>query len=369
MRRDMESKPGVDQVEDAAAAWLLRRDDPRWSAADEALLQEWLRASPSHRVSYMRLRSVWREANRMKVVGAGFEAGRVPPRGEISGSSVFFRQLQAAESQGTGADASITGVRAGSPVTSGLKRQFNRRRVIAAGVALLVAFSGIAYWGSARDPSYSTPVGGLASVPMDDGSKILLNTNSLVTLEVSDQERRVNLSRGEAFFEVAKDPTRPFVVYADDKRVVAVGTKFAVRLDRGAVQVAVTEGQVRVEKEAVVGERQALANLAAGSVASAQQGKVFVRAAALADVERSLSWRSGHIVLRKMSLPDAVAEFNRYNRRQLVIEDPALREIRVGGNFQSNNVDGFVRLLQAGFAVRTEERSDRIILTRAAPTE
>jgi transmembrane sensor len=74
-------------------------------------------------------------------------------------------------------------------------------------------------------------------------------------------------------------------------------------------------------------------------------------------------------VLRKMSLPDAVAEFNRYNRRQLVIEDPALREIRVGGNFQSNNVDGFVRLLQAGFAVRTEERSDRIILTRAAPTE
>lgn len=82
------------------------------------------------------------------------------------------------------------------------------------------------------------------------------------------------------------------------------------------------------------------------------------------EAERTLSWRTGHILLRKTRLADAVAEFNRYNLRQIVIEDPALERIEVGGNFESANVDGFVRLLQAGFPIRAEERGARITLSR-----
>jgi len=90
---------------------------------------------------------------------------------------------------------------------------------------------------------YSTPVGEIASVPMRDGSKVTLNTDSQIRVTLTDSERRVDLKYGEAFFEVSKDPKRPFVVNAGGKRVIAVGTQFSVRRDANDIQVVVTEGR------------------------------------------------------------------------------------------------------------------------------
>jgi transmembrane sensor len=170
--------------------------------------------------------------------------------------------------------------------------------------------------------------------------------------------------RGEAFFDVAKDPARPFVVYANDKRVVAVGTQFAVRMKPEGLQVIVAEGRVRVDKATLIGRPESLAELVAGNVAIADSSMVRVQVQPIVEVEQALSWRAGYIVLSRTSLDDAVAEFNRYNRRQLVINDPALAEIQVGGNFKADNIDGFVRLLEEGFQIRADEHSDRIVLTR-----
>jgi transmembrane sensor len=192
----------------------------------------------------------------------------------------------------------------------------------------------------------------------------MLNTDSEIQLEISDRERRVKLVRGEAFFDVAKDPTRPFVVYANDKRVIAVGTQFAVRMKPEGLQVVVAEGRVRVEKATVIGSPEPLVELVAGNIATAERSMVRVRVQPVADVERALSWRAGYVLLSGTSLDDAVAEFNRYNRRQLVIDDPALTDIQVGGNFKADNIDGFVRLLEEGFHIHAEEQDDRIVLTR-----
>jgi transmembrane sensor len=170
--------------------------------------------------------------------------------------------------------------------------------------------------------------------------------------------------RGEAFFDVAKDPARPFVVYANDKLVIAVGTQFAVRMKPEGLQVIVAEGRVRVDKTTVIGRAEPLAELVAGNVAIADRSMVRVQVQPIAEVEQALSWRAGHVVLSRTTLDDAVAEFNRYNRRQLVINDPALAEIQVGGNFKADNIDGFVRLLEEGFHIRAEEHGNRIVLTR-----
>ena len=196
------------------------------------------------------------------------------------------------------------------------------------------------------------------TVPLADGSHVTLNTDSRIRVALEAKERRVDLDRGEAFFDVAKDPARPFIVQAGDKRVVAVGTQFSVRRDHNDIRVAVTEGKVRVE------DASSPVVLTAGSVARTANTEVLVHEAAGAEVEELLSWRSGYVVFRDTALADAVAEFNRYNTRKIIIEDPAIAAIRIGGNFRSNNTDAFLWLLQSGFPVTVEETHDQVVLKR-----
>jgi len=202
---------------------------------------------------------------------------------------------------------------------------------------------------------------------MPDGSKVTLNTNSEIRVAVTETERRVTLDKGEAFFEVAKDPRRPFVVHAGDKQIVAVGTKFSVRRDADAVRVVVTEGRVRLERSSASGAAP-LAQLSAGTIARAAGAGTLVQEKPLDEAEEFLSWRTGFLVFRDTTLGDAVAEFNRYNMHKIVIEDPAVAAMHVGGSFRSTNVDAFVRLLQEGFQIHVDQRDEQIVLTRQIPS-
>ena len=204
-------------------------------------------------------------------------------------------------------------------------------------------------------------VGSVTSVPITDGSTVTLNTNSRIRVAVSDHERRVELNRGEAFFEVAKDPTRPFVVVVGNRRVVAVGTKFSVRRDeQNEVRVIVTEGRVRIEP---MNEAEAVpAELTAGAIARGAGESVLIQKRPIDEIEEALSWRKGYLVFRDTPLAEAVTEFNRYNNRRVVIDDPELAQIPIGGNFRATNLDAFVRLMEDGFALRAEFRGNEILL-------
>jgi transmembrane sensor len=228
------------------------------------------------------------------------------------------------------------------------------RSLAAAAVLAVVAGAGFELWLS--QSSYRTAVGGLASVPMADGSKVILNTDSQIHVEVNQHERRVDLERGEAFFEVAKDASRPFVVHAGNKRVVAVGTQFSVRREADDLQVVVTEGKVRIESS---GSPQAVV---AGTVARASEAGVLLKKEDIAQAEESLSWRTGTLVFREMTLADAVAEFNRYNTHKIVIEDASVGSLEVAGSFRADNVDAFVRLLARGYPLRVEQHNDELII-------
>lgn len=344
----MDNPPPVDRVENEAAAWLLRRDSPDWSAQDQAALEAWLQTSPSHQVAYVRLRCAWSKAGRLNSVSGAFTGGKVPARGEIK-RLPFFRAKQ------------TTGT---APASRRLPSTRARAAIAAAFVigSLLIS---VELW-LARDEAFQTPVGGLTSVPMKDGSRVILNTASRLSIHVDDSLRSVNLTRGEAFFDVAKDPHRPFVVNAGNRRIVAVGTQFSVRTSEDGVRVTVSEGLVRVE-EGTASRHRTLAHVSAGQIVSLPteaQAQIHVRQESLERVERSLSWRSGFIMLRSTPLPEAVAEFNRYNTHQLVIADDSLADVLVGGSFKANNIDGFVRLLTEGFRVRATTEGDHTVLTR-----
>jgi transmembrane sensor len=339
------------ETERRAAEWLAKRDGDAWSDADELAFQRWLDAATANRVAYLRLDTAWRSANRLKAIGAGIRPGTLPTPGGWRGSPYFARTTPARE---------------GSPATARVLARLKPVHVFAASVLIAIAIGcGWYFWPAGS--SYRTEVGGLASVPMPDGSRITLNTNSEVRVALNDTERRVELKEGEAFFEVSKDPQRPFVVQAGHHRIVAIGTKFAVRRadHSGDVTVVVTEGRVRVESENdLVKPTVPPAEIAAGNVARTDDAGILIQEKPLREAEVMLSWRSGYLVFRDTLLADAVAEFNRYNTSKIVIEDASIAGIRIGGNFRSTNVQAFVRLLQDGLPIRVEHAEGHIILTR-----
>lgn len=338
-----------EQAEQAAVRWIARRESSEWSEQDAREFDAWLAGSSTRKIAFYRFKNAWQDAGRLQALGNG-------PLPEQPLSAVFE----------------------GSPTDETTERNPKGRarlwQALAACAGFILLGSMIAYraeiLGSHR---YTTPIGGLSTMPLPDGSRITLNTDSEVRVSMDDRERRVELARGEAFFEVAKDRTRPFVVIAGGKRVIAVGTQFAVRKQGEDIRVSVTEGVVRfVVSPANAGKSAPKAEgappndgvlLTAGTIASAKNVGVLVEQKTLPSIEEQLSWRSGILTFRDTPLVAAVAEFNRYNERQLFIDDPKIAAIQVGGVFRSTDLDPFIRLIEDGLALRVTRDGDHIVLS------
>ena len=315
------------QIERQAADWLARQTGDGWSAADQEELTQWLEASTANKVAFLRLESAWNQADRLKALGVTARPQRAPTR-------------------------------VSAPRRVGWN--YLRPLSLAAGVMLVTTLGIIGYrLAMSGGTSFQTSVGALTSVPMPDGSKVTLNTDSQVRIAVTEHERRINLGRGEAFFEVAKDPTRPFVVVAGHCRVVAIGTQFSVWREADEVRVAVTEGRVRLERS----DDAPSTEVAAGSIAHAGEAGVLVEHRRTGEVEETLGWRRGYLFFHDLPLSDAVAELNRYNQHKIVIDSPAIAGIRISGSFRSTNVNGFVHLLHDGFSINVEKKGERIVLS------
>jgi transmembrane sensor len=334
------------QIEERAAAWLLRRENAGWNAADQAGLNQWLQASALNRVAFLRLQAGWEEANRLKALGAGLPRGRAPAPDELisAGYASAADQMQTA-----------------APDNKFLSRRLRRRGALAlaATVSGLIVAAALYVAVPPAGERYATPVGGLTSLSLQDGSSVTLNTASRIRVHMGAAERRVELTEGEAFFDVAQDPARPFVVQAGSRRVVALGTKFSVARRGEDIRVVVTEGAVRLEGR----EAQAAPVLSAGTIAQTRTSNLQIDERTAPDVEELLSWRSGYVVFQNTALSDAVAEFNRYNRQRIVIDDPDIAVMELTGKFRATNYQAFVRLLEETFHIEARRGGDSIILT------
>lgn len=241
------------------------------------------------------------------------------------------------------------------------------RRALIAGTGGAVAAAlvgGIGLW-SARPQRLDTRLGEIRRVPLADGSLVAINTKTALEVAMKPNSRRVVLKEGEAWFQVAKDPERPFVVAAGPVRVRAVGTAFSVRRGEEAgagVDVMVTEGVVEAWVEGDPAPRR---RMSAGSriiLASAVSPTV---AESPSEIERSLAWRNGEIALDGESLEQAARLFNRYNSRQIVIEDPALARERFVGLFQTNEPESFAAAVAATLGAVVKDDPEVIRISRA----
>jgi transmembrane sensor len=181
--------------------------------------------------------------------------------------------------------------------------------------------------------------------------------------------------RGEAIFSVAKAPDRPFIVDANGVRVRAVGTAFNVNLQSRKVVVLVTEGQVQVIPPRSGSPRSVDGGPPEGRIVAAghrtfvsfdQPAPLEIHPVTLETMARELEWQPRQLEFNDTPLAQVVAEFNSSNRVKMVIDVPALATIPVGASLRSDNVEGFVRLLEASFHIRAERRSDNVIVLRPA---
>jgi transmembrane sensor len=353
------------QIEEQASFWLAKRDLGSLDEAGQAALDAWLAASTANLVAFLRLEAGWTQAGRLAVLAAGSPNSDVPERGDWQ-RPLFF------EAQSDGSNRHIPSEPlAAEPASHGVSIHSDemRRRpgwwsLAALAASILLVVAGTLSWALwPRGQIYRTAVGGLEAVPMSDGSKVTLNTDTGILVAMKTTERGVDLQKGEAYFEVAKDPSRPFVVRTDSERITAVGTKFSVRRDVDGVHVVVTEGRVRVEslRRRDMGPG---AFVSAGEVASAGDAGAVVEKVAISDAEDYLSWLHGFVVFRNTPLRDVVAQFNRYSIRKIVIGDPSIDDIQFSGSFRSSNAAGFLRLMANGLPIRLEQRGDQVILSR-----
>ena len=305
---------GLDPHEVASKLFLARRS-AAWSEADARQLEDWIGASPEHAAAFEAVERLWDAA------------------GEAAGSE-GLRALRAE-------------ALAAAPDGRGAARRW---AALAATVALVVTAGGVGLWGlrdrGATPEVYRTAVGEQASVNLADGSRLQLNTASEVKVAYSGRRRELQLVAGEAWFDVSKDPARPFVVTAGRHTVTAVGTSFDVRLEKAALRVAVVEGRVAVD---AVGEGR-ISDVAAGErIDVSGRGAVLRASGPVAG-----DWRQGRIEFASATLAEAAAEMNRYRRTPIMVADPAAARLRISGVFYTGENSGFLEALPMTHPVLVE---------------
>lgn len=239
-------------------------------------------------------------------------------------------------------------------LNAGDKRPHLNRRSLGLAAAGLVAAVGGAVVGKRwvgdatapasppEEPVFSTAVGESSTFRLADNSVVTLSTDSAVRVNHWVKERRLTLVRGQAFFQVAKDASRPFVVAAGDKRVTAVGTAFDVRMEPGKLSVTLVEGRVRIAADEPKGERRV--EMSAGSRFVAAEPADW--AISTVDTAKESAWLKGRLVFDGEPLSAVIAEMNRFSERKLSLSDPALGATPVSGVFKTGQIDAFVAALK-----------------------
>jgi transmembrane sensor len=201
-------------------------------------------------------------------------------------------------------------------------------------------------------PDFVTAKGQQRRFSLPDGSRLTLDTDSAVDVAFSPGRRSLTLARGRALFDVERDPGRPFEVRAGDRQVVALGTRFDVRVDPGRVRVRLFEGRVAVSP---VGGGTAV-QLTPGEQFS--QNGASARVLAAPAEEDALAWREGLVMFEDETLATAAAELNRYSSGTLLVRDPRIGRMRISGAFKAGDPARFARTVSTVHPVRVRRNPD-----------
>lgn len=311
-----------DDPDSAAALWFARLQGDEVSLQDRRDFQRWLNADARNASAWSGVSGTWNDLSAVEEDPA-FAAMRADALGQNQARAKSF-------------DRRTWGLAAASLLVSAAGL-FATQRWLGGEQAQTPASAP-----ASDEPVFSTAVGERSTFRLADNSVVTLSTDSAVRVNQWGKERRLTLLRGQAFFQVAKDAARPFVVTAGDKSVTALGTSFDVRMEPGKLSVTLVEGRVRIAGATPKGERRV--EMDAGSRFVAANATDW--AISSVDTAKEAAWLQGRLVFDGEPLSAVVAEMNRFSERKLSLADPALAATPVSGVFRTGQIDAFVAALK-----------------------
>lgn len=337
------------QIAEEAAEWIVAVEEGSLSARDRRALAAWLSRSPDH-------------------VGEFFHAATLLQAvGDLPEDRVAALHALLGEKTGDVVARMDTGLETkAAPDTPDRRSITGRGRLALIAAALAVVVAGLSVvaprlpWPAEASPAvYATVVGEQRAIPLEDGSVIHLNTDSRVEVHMTPEARLITLTAGEAFFDVASAPDRPFRVLAGDREVEAVGTAFNVYRSRDGLQVVVLEGVVAIAPvDARTATRPPADSREQRILVHAGEQAAFTGSAAPqsveADLQAATSWRSRELVFHRARLDAILAEYNRYTTRDLVIADDTLGALLLSGTFDVDDPAALIGFLEATIGVEAD---------------
>jgi transmembrane sensor len=326
-------------LNDQATDVFLRRRDSSWATSDQAALDSRLASDPAFADAYRRVQKSW-ESVGQHATSPELMALREQAIARARQASVRRWSLPGARSGYLGKSAAAAAI------------------LIVCGTIWQISPYGY-------EPGlYTTGLGEQKVVELSDHSRIALDARTRLRVRFSADARIVRLLEGQAQFSVAKDPARPFKVEAGSKTIVAVGTVFDVEYVDSQVRVAMVEGNVAVlshdpSGSAITPDSGSKSSNMLPIELSAGEG-LAVRAdggstvSPKADIEAATAWRQGKVIFRDQTLAEAVHRLNRYSRQQVVVDDPALAQMKVSGVFDSGDAQAFAEAMQAYLPVAAD---------------
>lgn len=311
-----------------AARWCVRLCEGEMTSSARAELTDWLTSDPAHRAAFDQAVEAWQEVSAVQAT-----------------PEILALRVKALESlRRTQRTRSVRGV---------LGSRTSWLLAAAAAVALLV---GIVAEMQPRSQQFVSGIGQRRTVSLADGSSVNLDASSEVLVRYSAAQRTLQLLRGRAKFQVAKDPRRPFLVRAADREIVATGTTFSVEIVQKEVQVILYQGHVSVS-----GPDHVRTALVAGDelIAPISLAQVHLETA---NVARSLSWESDQLEFVDEPLASAVERVNRYARIPIGIGDAAAASERISGVFTAGDTRAFIEGITAVSGLKAEERNGQEVL-------
>jgi transmembrane sensor len=310
-------------IRNEAAAWIMQLHAADRTPSADSALRNWLSQSKTHREAFEIASDLW-------------NAGATLPVSTI-----------------------------GRIARSGPRERLSPRRAWLAAAALACCALVAEFVYQSRDRSLTTVVGEQRSMTLEDGTHVTLNTATRLKLAYESSVRQVVLESGEALFEVAKDPHRPFVVTVADREVTALGTSFIVRHENERTAVTLVEGKVIVASR---GSSAGNARDAGRAITILQPGERLTfdaHAHPTLDrpaLEKVRAWERRQAAFQNTSLLDAIEEMNRYSKKKLVIGDSTAAAVRVSGIFRVGESEIFALALRNTYPLRIAEQGDSLVI-------
>jgi transmembrane sensor len=322
------SEKTAHQIDAEAADWAARFDRGPLTAGLEQAFRAWLDGDVRALGAYARIRAVALSTERARALGPDFD----PEAFAATPSSL------------------------------------PRRRVLQLGGAIAASLLvGVGTtWQLLRNRGrFTTAKGETKVIALKDGSVVTLNTASEILVNYSDALRSVELVRGEALFDVAKNKARPFVVAAGDTSVRVVGTSFSVsRFDAAPIRVLVREGIVEVFKPSALNVQPVRITANTMAMSPDDHADIVAQAIPSAQVRRAMAWQEGQIAFEGQTLAQAAAEFSRYSDTRIVVEDPVLAREEIAGLFKATDPVGFANTIAISLNAHVRVGEGEVRLTR-----